>query len=281
MARYENVRFVLISPEELKLPSYVKKDILQKKGIPYTQTTDLESVMPELDVLYMTRVQRERFFNEDEYVRLKDSYILTPGKAQERQGEPFHPPPAAEGERNLRGHRRRPARLLLQTGAQRQVHAHGADLETAGGGSMNIDAIRNGIVIDHIRAGKAMEIYSCSTSRALDCSVAIIKNAPSELMGKKDIIKIDRALDVDLDALGYIDPDITINVIVDGVLTQKRHPELPETITNIIKCKNPRCITTTEQELPQVFKLTDREGASTAASTAKVRPNSPVPTSTP
>ena len=79
-ARYENVRFVLISPEELKLPSYVKKDILQKKGIPYTQTTDLESVMPELDVLYMTRVQRERFFNEDEYVRLKDSYILTPEK---------------------------------------------------------------------------------------------------------------------------------------------------------------------------------------------------------
>ncbi len=80
MARYENVRFVLISPEELKLPSYVKKDILQKKGIPYTQTTDLESVMPELDVLYMTRVQKERFFNEDEYVRLKDSYILTPEK---------------------------------------------------------------------------------------------------------------------------------------------------------------------------------------------------------
>ena len=80
MARYENVRFVLISPEELKLPSYVKKDILQKKGIPYTQTTDLESVMPELDVLYMTRVQRERFFNEDEYVRLKDSYLLTPEK---------------------------------------------------------------------------------------------------------------------------------------------------------------------------------------------------------
>lgn len=80
MSRYARVKFVLISPEELKLPSYVKKDILQKKGIPYTQTTDLESVMPELDVLYMTRVQRERFFNEDEYVRLKDSYILTPEK---------------------------------------------------------------------------------------------------------------------------------------------------------------------------------------------------------
>mgnify|MGYP000297738677 CR=1 FL=1 len=80
MSRYENVKFALVSPEELKLPSYIKKDILQKKGIPYTQTTDLESVMPELDALYMTRVQRERFFNEDEYVRLKDSYILTPEK---------------------------------------------------------------------------------------------------------------------------------------------------------------------------------------------------------
>ncbi len=123
---------------------------------------------------------------------------------------------------------------------------------------MNIDAIRNGIVIDHIRAGKAMEIYTLLNLEALDCSVAIIKNAPSELMGKKDIIKIDRALDVDLDALGYIDPDITINVIVDGVLTQNG-TRIPETITNIIKCKNPRCITTTEQELPQVFKLTDRE----------------------
>ena len=80
LSRSSGIKFVLISPEELKLPSYVKKDILQKKGIPYTQTTDLESVMPELDVLYMTRVQRERFFNEDEYVRLKDSYILTPEK---------------------------------------------------------------------------------------------------------------------------------------------------------------------------------------------------------
>ena len=95
MARYENVRFVLISPEELKLPSYVKKDILQKKGIPYTQTTDLESVMPELDVLYMTRVQRERFFNEDEYVRLKDSYILTPEKLKTAKESLsiLHPPP--------------------------------------------------------------------------------------------------------------------------------------------------------------------------------------------
>ena len=82
MSRYENIRFVLISPEELKVPSYVKKDVLQRKGIPYLQTTDLETAMPELDILYMTRVQRERFFNEEDYVRLKDSYILTPQKLE-------------------------------------------------------------------------------------------------------------------------------------------------------------------------------------------------------
>lgn len=80
MSRYEGIKIVLISPEELKLPSYVKKDVLKKNGIPYTQTTSLESVMPELDILYMTRVQRERFFNEEDYLRLKDSYILTPDK---------------------------------------------------------------------------------------------------------------------------------------------------------------------------------------------------------
>ena len=202
MARYENVRFVLISPEELKLPSYVKKDILQKKGIPYAQTTDLESVMPELDVLYMTRVQRERFFNEDEYVRLKDSYILTPEKLRNAKESLsiLHPLPrvneisvAIDDD---------PRACYFKQALNGKVHAHGADSETAGGGSMNIDAIRNGIVIDHIRAGKAMEIYKLLNLEALDCSVAIIKNAPSELMGKKDIIKIDRALDVDLDALG-------------------------------------------------------------------------------
>ncbi len=80
LSRYTGLKFVLISPEELKLPSYIKKDVLQRKGIPYEQTTDLESVMPELDILYMTRVQRERFFNEEDYLRLKDSYILTPKK---------------------------------------------------------------------------------------------------------------------------------------------------------------------------------------------------------
>ena len=124
---------------------------------------------------------------------------------------------------------------------------------------MNIDSIKTGIVIDHIKAGEGMKIYNFLNLDELECSIAIIKNVHSKLMGKKDIIKIDADLGVDLNALGYIDSDITINVIKEGVRTEKYHPTLPETITGIIKCKNPRCITTTEQELAHVFKLTDVE----------------------
>lgn len=124
---------------------------------------------------------------------------------------------------------------------------------------MNIDSIKNGIVIDHIKAGKSMELYQFLGLENLDCSVAIIKNVSSRKMGKKDIIKIDAHLNIDLDVLGYIDPDITVNIIKDGVLADKRHLELPKTITGVIKCKNPRCITTTEQELPHTFKLTDKK----------------------
>ncbi len=124
---------------------------------------------------------------------------------------------------------------------------------------MNIDAIKNGLVIDHIKAGQGMKVYDFLDLGKLDCSVAIIQNATSSKMGIKDIIKIDSALDVDRHALGYIDPIITINVIQDSVRVKKYHPELPETITNIIRCRNPRCITSTEQQLPHVFKLADRQ----------------------
>ena len=124
---------------------------------------------------------------------------------------------------------------------------------------MHIDEITNGIVIDHIKAGKAMEIYKLLNLDQLECSIAIIKNVNSKKMGRKDIIKIDEALDVNLDALGYIDNGITINTIENGVKTNKRHCELPERITNVVKCKNPRCITSVEQEIDHVFKLTDRE----------------------
>ena len=123
---------------------------------------------------------------------------------------------------------------------------------------MKIDSIKNGIVIDHIKAEKSMELYNLLNLEELHCSVAIIKNVPSKKMGKKDIIKIDSAIDIDLDILGYIDPDTTVNIIRDGVISEKCHLELPEKITNVIKCKNPRCITTVEQEIDHIFKLTDR-----------------------
>ncbi len=124
---------------------------------------------------------------------------------------------------------------------------------------MIIGQIKNGIVLDHITAGVGMELYHVLGLDRLDCQVALITNAESKKMGKKDIIKIDRVIDLDLDALSYLDESITVNIIKDGKLFKRTHLEMPEQVTNIIKCKNPRCITTTEQELPHVFKLTNRE----------------------
>ncbi len=124
---------------------------------------------------------------------------------------------------------------------------------------MNIDEIKNGFVIDHIKAGQGMEIYKFLGLEHLDCPIAIIKNAYSRRMGRKDIIKVDTEKVLDLSVLGYIDPDVTVNVISGGVNVKKYHPELPLEIVNIVPCKNPRCITSTEQELPNIFKLTDRD----------------------
>lgn len=124
---------------------------------------------------------------------------------------------------------------------------------------MIIGQIKDGIVLDHITAGKCMEIYAALELDKLGCQVAIIKNAESKKHGRKDIIKIDQAIDIDLDVLGYLDERITVNIIKDGKLLKRAHLEAPQEIKNVIKCKNPRCITTTEQELPHVFKLTDRE----------------------
>lgn len=122
---------------------------------------------------------------------------------------------------------------------------------------MNIDPIQNGIVIDHIAPGRALELYRLLHLDKLDCQVAVITNAASRRSGRKDMIKIDAAVDLDTDVLGYIDPDVTVNIIRDGVLTEKRSIALPELLTDVVRCKNPRCITTTEQELPQRFRLTD------------------------
>lgn len=123
---------------------------------------------------------------------------------------------------------------------------------------MNIDSIKNGFVIDHIKAGKGMEIYSLLKLKSLSCPVAMIMNAQSNKMGKKDVIKIDADIQLDMHILGYVDPDITVNVIKDSVIVEKKKIELPEKLTDIIFCKNPRCITSTEQELSHVFTLADR-----------------------
>ena len=124
---------------------------------------------------------------------------------------------------------------------------------------MTVDEIKNGIVIDHITAGKGMQIYKLLGLGGLDASVALINNAPSRKMGKKDIIKIDADITLDTDILGYVDPDITVNVISDGKIIEKKAIELPERLTNVLKCKNPRCISATEQELDQIFTLADKE----------------------
>ena len=124
---------------------------------------------------------------------------------------------------------------------------------------MNIDSIKNGIVIDHIQAKKGLEIYNALKLGELDCSVSIITNARSEKMGRKDIIKIDKSIDLDLDILGYLDSNITINIIKDDERIQKYHVKLPKQIENVIKCKNPRCITSTEQDLKQIFVLADEK----------------------
>ena len=125
---------------------------------------------------------------------------------------------------------------------------------------LNIGGLHEGFVLDHIEAGKSMEIYKYLNLDKFDCCVAIIKNARSNKMGRKDIIKIECPIDqIDLDALGFIDHNITVNIIKDQRIVEKRALKLPTSVTNVIKCKNPRCITSVEQELDQIFLLTDAE----------------------
>lgn len=126
---------------------------------------------------------------------------------------------------------------------------------------LNVGQLENGVVLDHIQAGRSMSIYRDLRLDQLDSCVAIIKNARSNKMGRKDIIKIEGGIDlVDLDILGFIDHNITVNIIKDGVIAEKRELSLPKRLTNIIKCKNPRCITSIEQELAHVFELSEAEG---------------------
>ena len=125
--------------------------------------------------------------------------------------------------------------------------------------TLNVGRISEGFVLDHIEAGKSMDIYKYLKLGKLDCQVAIIKNATSSKMGKKDIIKVQGEMNLDLDIIGFVDNNITVNVIRNGKIVEKKNLTLPEKVTNVIRCKNPRCITSIEQELPHVFKLTDPE----------------------
>lgn len=124
---------------------------------------------------------------------------------------------------------------------------------------MNVDSISNGVVIDHINAGFALRLYDLLGLSDMDCPVAIIKNANSKKMGKKDIIKIDSEIHINFDVIGFVAPDATVNIIKDGVLVNKLTLEMPDKLTNVIMCKNPRCITSVEQEIDHVFTLSDKE----------------------
>ena len=124
---------------------------------------------------------------------------------------------------------------------------------------MEVTPLVNGIVLDHIKAGLGIELYNILKLGELTCQVALILNADSKKLGKKDIIKIGEVIDLDFTVLGYIDPGITVNVIRDGKVVKREKLELPEKVFDVIRCKNPRCITSTEQELPHIFRLTDRE----------------------
>ena len=126
--------------------------------------------------------------------------------------------------------------------------------------TLNVSGISEGVVLDHIQAGKCMDIYKYLNLDKLDCTVAIIKNAKSNKMGKKDIIKVECPIeDLDLDILGFIDHNITVNIIKDEKIVEKKDLRLPKQVVNVIRCKNPRCITSIEQELDQIFLLTDPE----------------------
>ena len=124
---------------------------------------------------------------------------------------------------------------------------------------MIIGQIKDGIVLDHITAGKSMDIYNVLKLGKLDCNVAMIQNANSAKMGKKDIIKIGTVLDLNLDVLGYLDPGITVNIIRDGKVDKRYHLWLPDRVVGVIKCKNPRCITSTEVNAVHEFRLSDKE----------------------
>ena len=261
LVRYTNVKFILISPEELRIPSYIREDVLKKNNIEFQEVERLEDALPDLDILYMTRVQKERFFNEEDYVRMKDFYILDKQKMELAKKDMYvlHPLPRVN---EISTEVDADPRAAYFKQAQYGVYVRMALIHITGGKitMLNVGALREGYVLDHIKAGKAMTIYHDLKLDKLDCTVAIIKNARSNKMGKKDIIKVECPVEnLDLDILGFIDHNITVNVIKDEKIVAKKELKLPNQVVNVIKCKNPRCITSIEQGLDQIFVLADKE----------------------
>ena len=245
LIRYPGIKFVLISPEELRIPSYIREDVLRANNVPFTEVERLEDAIPQLDVLYMTRVQKERFFNEEDYVRLKDFYILTKAKMELAPEDMIvlHPLPRVN---EISVEVDDDPRAVYFKQAQYAVYVRMALILT--------------LVLDHIQSGMSLQIYHDLKLDQLDCPVAIIKNAKSSKMGKKDILKVECPIDaLDFDILGFIDHNITVNVIQNDKIVSKKELRLPKQVKNVIKCKNPRCITSIEQELDQIFILTDPE----------------------
>ena len=265
LSRLPGMKFVLISPEELRVPDYIISEILEPNNIPYVETRSMEEALPDLDVLYMTRVQRERFFNEEDYIRLKNSYVLTKEKLALAPADMpvLHPlprvneitldvdddPRAAYFDQVQNGVYMRMALIMTLLGLK--------DPKT-GEVAFNVDEIQNGVVIDHITAGTGLALYHMMELEKLhNASVALLQNVRSQKDGKKDIIKIEGDVsEMSFDVLAYVDPKISITFIRDGRVTEKKHPEQPKRLVNVIKCTNPRCITSIEEGCDHIFALT-------------------------
>ena len=265
LSRLPGMKFVLISPEELRVPDYIISEILEPNNIPYVETRSMEEALPGLDVLYMTRVQRERFFNEEDYIRLKNSYVLTKEKLALAPADMpvLHPlprvneitldvdddPRAAYFDQVQNGVYMRMALIMTLLGLK--------DPKT-GEVALKVDEIQNGVVIDHITAGTGLALYHMMELEKLNnASVALLQNVRSQKDGKKDIIKIEGDVsEMSFDVLAYVDPKISITFIRDGRVTEKKHPEQPKRLVNVIKCTNPRCITSIEEGCDHIFALT-------------------------
>ncbi|MDU4264927.1 MAG: aspartate carbamoyltransferase [Bifidobacterium breve] len=231
LCRFGNVRFVLISPDELKTPQYVIDRINATPSCSYVEVRDLASVMGDLDVLYMTRVQKERFFNEDDYLRLRDTYILDEEKLQLAKPSMavLHPLPRVN-----------------EIAVDVDDDPRAAYFEQVKNGMLVRMALESTVVGDELPGYEPLNPKE-------------VQNADSKRYGSKDIIKIEDDKDIDLDVLGFVARQATVDVVRGGKIVEKKQPNLPEHIVGVISCVNPRCVTTTEPGIKQMFHLVHSE----------------------